>query len=343
MPIDPPNLNPSIPLDQVTYVKHGALLAQDAFESVGMPDTGRGAYFPSIINVGSIVRRGEITLDSSIAGANYLMYVSEDHGSAGGIWLATAQSLRGPWAAVDGGGNEGQIVDYTASGSGQETPEVFWSPKLQKLVMISHNQSLGRSQSSYVLTSTDGVTWVAGSPLQVLDIPASFMSEGHTGYIRVHQRPSGTFVGMGLSSGTDNSRLISWYSADGQVWETSRGAISMTWNGRWARTADYVVNIDDVIYHNGEKYGIGRHRQGVAAGGATTPGQLWLFKMGKSDSAPVNEPIVEVPMGGTGEPDENGFISPKLFSDNGKLYCVYIGRGDDSPTDLNTIMLVEFK
>lgn len=326
------------------YVKHGAIISQDAFQGLGFPSSGRGLYFPSIINVGELVRNGKITLHADLAGAEYLLYASEDHGSVGGIWVAKAQSITGPWTEVDGGGTEGQVVEYTTTGNGQETPEVFWSPKLQKLVMISHNQSMGRQQSSFVLTSTDGKTWTDGGSLKVLDVPTEYMSDGHTGYIRVHQDEDGSFVGLGLSSGTDNSRKTVWFSNDGQEWVTFPGWQYVTFNAKLARTDDYGVTLDDIIYHQGEKYAIGRHQQLAAAGGVTTPGQLWLFKLfGENITTMTAEPVVEVPMGATSSADENGFISPCLFSDNGRLYCIYVGRDNSSPTNLNTVMLVEFK
>lgn len=334
------------------YIKHGPLFEQGAFAAVGMTayPSGRGPYFPSVINVRNLVQGGHLTLASEIANANYLMYVSEDHGSISGIWLATAPAITGPWTVVSGTAGSGRIFDAPGAGSGQETPEVFYSYAQQKLIMVSHSVGLGNEQSSRLSYSTDGLNWSNFSPDIVLDVPIGssgpFVSDGHTGYIRHHRLNNGQSMFNGIVSGTTNSRRISWYSHDDLVWETAPGLMSINTEARYSDIEDRGAFPYSYCIHQNRLYGIGVHQSFTSGAGATASGDMWLFGYDRPSSNLLRAeggPILRIPRGDPGDIDDLFYLSPKIISDNGRLYIITVCRQYDATLDKNYIMLVELK
>lgn len=331
------------------YIKHGALLAQDAWEQVGMTayPTGRGAYFPAIVNARQLVNQGVLTLAPEIADANYLMYVSEDHGTLPGIWMATAPTIYGPWTVYNGSAGDGRI--YISAGSGQETPEVFWSYHQNCLIMISHNVGLGVQQSSRLSYSTDGLNWDEFDPDIVLDLPTTdyngpFTPDGHTGYIKHLRLPNGQSMFNGVCSGTTNSRRITWYSRDDLLWETTRGLMSLNTEGRYSDVEDWGVIPYKFAYHYGQLYGIAVHQGFTSGAGATTDGQMWVLQYEAPSSDIIRtpgKPILVIPRGESGAIDDLFFLSPSLISDNGKLFVYGTCRQEDATLDKNYIYLIE--
>lgn len=333
-----------------SYLKIGPLLPQDAFAQVGMTPypSGRGAYFPSVINVRELVDKGLLTLAPEIQDANYLMYVSEDHGSLSGIWMATAASIYGPWTVYDGPEANGQVFIAPGLGSGQETPTVFYSTHQKKLIMVSHSVGLGIQQSSRLSYSTDGLNWNNFNPDIVLDIPiipnGPFTSDGHTGYIKHLRLPNGQSMFNGICSGTSNSRRITWYSHDDLKWETTRGLQSINTEARYSDVEDWGVIPYSFTYHKGQLYGVAVHQGFTSGAGATTNGDMWLLAYDRASSDIIRapgKPILEIPHGNTGDIDDMFFLSPSILSDNGNLYIVTCCRQQDTTLDKNYITLIE--
>src|SRR5690606_1323207 len=93
----------------------------------------------------------------------YLWYSTNHDAGPGGVYLATAPALEGPWT------DRGLVFVDTVEGNQTETPSVLWNEATGTFHMYYHQNGLGNTQSTALATSPDGVTWTRVG--KVIDVP----------------------------------------------------------------------------------------------------------------------------------------------------------------------------
>ena len=208
-------------------------------------DIPTALYWPSII-------RAEGRLPSPIA--KYYCYLSTNHDVAeGGVWLAVADDLTGPWEAHD----QDRIYVDTVSGTQTETPSIEWEPLTQQVYMYYQNAGAGRNQSTVMASSTDGVSFTRQGVVIDVPDPASgllFPGDGHTGYARVTRISRNNWVAVTLDGGTDYAYRALHRSRDGIRWVTDPN--SLLANQEAIADQERRVNVDDIFMVSGKPWGL---------------------------------------------------------------------------------------
>jgi len=217
-------------MEKITYNANKAFSADCALETVGGDLTDIDSWsnhellFTASQTSSPTVFWPWVIETSKIVGAfaKYYMYFSTDHDSgAGGIYMAYADSMDGPWTQY------GQVyVDTATTGIGQtETPSVIWDDENSRFIMYyqqsgaqwtagNATDAIGQ-QSTLACHSTDGLSWTK-DPYFILDVPdlTSQLGDGHTGYFMPFRTKRGWF-GASVYGGTISSGAILWRNAAG--------------------------------------------------------------------------------------------------------------------------------
>ena len=156
------------------------------------------------------------------AGPRWRLYFSTNHDlGAGGIMLATADTVTGPWT------QQGVIYTDTVAGSQTETPAVVWVPDTGLWHLYYQQSGVGVNQSTLLATSTDGLSWTRVGV--VIDIvPGTVPGDGHTGYAIPHRLPGGRWIAYHLMGGTSWPHFGQSRSADGIVWQVDGRPLGYT-------------------------------------------------------------------------------------------------------------------
>ncbi|CAI1871366.1 Prophage tail fibre N-terminal [Serratia liquefaciens] len=150
--------------------------------------------------------------------AKFYSYWSTDHGSLGGVFLATSDSPEGPWAP------HGRIY-IDPSSQQTETPCVVWDRHTKNWRMFYHvqlakygpNDSLSAKgiQSTLSAYSDDGVNWTK-DPYFIIDKWDQNVGDGHTGYFYVSETPDG-YIARSALGGTGYGLTTVWYHRGGTL------------------------------------------------------------------------------------------------------------------------------
>lgn len=151
---------------------------------------------------------------------NFYMYWSTDHdntgglgSSTGGVWMAYAQEITGPWTVVSGSAASNAIYVDTVQGDQTEGPEVICLAPNSWLMYYQQRYAGAGAQTTMVATSTDGRAWTRVGP--ALNWPSSWLpGDGHTGYAKV-SRIGDRFIAYSLAGGTNRGYKAVWHSSDG--------------------------------------------------------------------------------------------------------------------------------
>jgi hypothetical protein len=158
---------------------------------------------------------------------NFYMYWSTDHdntgglgSSTGGIWMAHANDLNGPWTIVSGGAANNAIYVDTVEGDQTEGPEVICIAPGEWVMYYQQRYAGAGAQTTMVAESTDGKSWTRVRA--ALDWPSPKLpGDGHTGYAAVY-RIGDRFVAYSLAGGTEYGYQAMWHSLDGRKFVLDR-------------------------------------------------------------------------------------------------------------------------
>ena len=321
--------------------------------------TNDGAYYPSYQN-GSDVAGWPDNLWP------HLLYFSTDHdsptnpvtGGAGGIWLylcngdPTVPANWYDWDDVKENAEFSYITTRPSNpifrdasiGTQTETPHLFYDDGT--LYMYYHNNDSDFTydnspvQNTAVATSSDGVNWTKQQITHTYD-PRNFTGTGHTGYCFVSVNPythlpysyiSRTRYGGG-SDGA-NPGFAVWGSDDKLNWELIK-QIPQGYGRAGELQLDpdylsYLFRIDNPIIE-GDNWRI--------LGFDTSNGNVVCCEyLINDDFEIIAEPEIVIPLGTTGEDDEQSTRVPTKLTHGGQEYGIYSGR--DSSGNLTT-MIVE--
>lgn len=150
--------------------------------------------------------------------AEWYMYYSP-HNSPGGICLATADNLEGPWSEYPHNPLIGKIWDPHYSVSHVASPHPLWIEAEKRLFLYFH----GENTTTRLATSADGLSFqYEGVAADV----TGFDDISECSYARVFAHPlpdrgaQYVLIMMGNNRGT--RRLYLAWSPDGRTWETQR-------------------------------------------------------------------------------------------------------------------------
>ena len=152
----------------------------------------------------------------SPAPGKFLAYWSTDHDAAGGVYMAYADDLLGPWTV------QGFVFRDVVVGDQTETPTVLHDGN--QFVMYYHNRNSGpnaNTQTTCSATSPDGVTWTRRGFAMVHPSRTGLSGDGHTGYAVVY-RMQDRFVAYSIDGGTDYGYQAMWHSMDGATFTMDR-------------------------------------------------------------------------------------------------------------------------
>ncbi|MBF8107397.1 hypothetical protein [Serratia liquefaciens] len=165
-----------------------------------------------------VINTDRIPNEQRINGARYYAYWSTDHGSAGGVFMATANDPLGPWTP------QGRIY-LDPSSQQTETPCVVWDRHKKNWRMFYHvqeakygpNDSLSAKgvQSTLSAYSDDGVNWTK-DPYFIIDKWDQNVGDGHTGYFYVSETPDG-YIARSALGGTGYGLTTVWHHRGGTL------------------------------------------------------------------------------------------------------------------------------
>lgn len=188
----------------------------------------------------------------------YYMYVSTDHGTAGGIFLLTSPSVEGPWTPY------GQVfVDVI--GQQTETPDVqFVDGKFDMLYQQQFVPGRVANQVTLRATSPDGVNWTRIGIAIDLPVGTALLGEYHTGYQR-RNRIGNRWMSQGLAGGSIQSKLSPWFSNDGKTWKWS-GELNYG-SPDLAENTMRRIDLNGFFTWRGRTWGYGRDTNSPSSGG----------------------------------------------------------------------------
>lgn len=264
-------------------------------------------YWPWILRVDTI-------LDNPLG--KYYMWFSTNHDAgAGGIGLAYADSLTGPWTAH---ANNPIYVD-TAVGVQTETPSVIWNEKVNQFYMYYHQAGVGIGQSTCLATSSDGINWTRYG--MVLDVPNStdFPGDGHTGYFRPF-RLQNRWFGYHLMGGGNYPHFGISYSNDGKLWHIDPRPLG--YNSDFVGDNGYRTewNVSNIIEYKGRMYWIGMISNFTSGGGAKDS-KIVMAQI-CPDFRTFQSPY-DVVIEGSEAWESTNIQTMSTFVDDGKIYIIY--------------------
>lgn len=171
--------------------------------------------FPSVIK---IERNHNIN-----APAKWLMYYAP-HDPPGGICLAMADEISGPWRNFDANPIISNNWSPHYSVSHVSSPHAVWNPEKKRIFLYFH----GENSTTRFATSSDGVHFEYGG---IAVTKAMYPDSWRAFYARVFRRPGINepykwimFI-VGRKYETDRSAIYTAWSIDGCKWETVQEAL----------------------------------------------------------------------------------------------------------------------
>ncbi len=204
-----------------------------------------------------------------------------------------------------------------------------------------------RDQATLRAISTDGINWVRGNNIALLEIPAGLtIGKGHTGYSQPYPNPydnvinpsTGQRAGHILysqASGTDQGLAALWACEDPIAGDYTFVTALHSTGGR-ASPAGALDNRFRFAWNSIDLTSAHRVRQGVAvlmtarsqaSGDAAAPGDLYLCLLAHDGVTMLGKPQLALARGGTGAFDagEVGWSDTSIF---GEKYVVNYMAGD---------------
>ena len=272
--------------------------AQNPKVGAASPTTAASIYWPWIIKVGDL----------------YYLYYSTNHGG-GGIWLAIAPAITGPWVG------QGRVYVDATSGSSTETPSVLWNEDESLFFMYYQQEGASGAngtQSTILATSPDGITWTRVGI--VLDIPSGnkVPGDGHTGYF-VPFRLGKEWYGYSLYGGGNYPHFALWRSRDGRTWVRDPELLRY---GTDQLDENMLVNWNSggVVQLNGRLWWIGLATTFVSGGG-TKDGRIIAAPLSSNMRSLQGRPktLLYPPV----SPETTNLQSLFATVDNGKVVIMY--------------------
>lgn len=155
-----------------------------------------------------------IRMDNKIEDAldRWYLYYSTDHNTAGGIALATAPDITGPWT------DRGEVWLDTVAGSSTETPSVVWDEVNGLLNLYYQQNGVPSGQATILATSPDGQAFTRFGQMTFRS-GSHWIGDGHTGHAVVFRDDSRWAAYHILAAGQFHMFGMSW-SPDGRNWQT---------------------------------------------------------------------------------------------------------------------------
>ncbi|GGM29046.1 hypothetical protein ACFQBY_03175 [Promicromonospora citrea] len=237
----------------------GALAAPSAAAAVpGFPtfsrlgaalDKGSLAYNPTNELIFPSVRHVAGRLPNPL-GAWYMYYAPHD--APGGICLAYADSLAGPWREHPGNPVIPRTWSPHYSVSHVSSPHAVWNGADGRIYLFFH----GENTTTRVATSQDGVTFTYGGTVVTTAMLPSNVTEASYARVFPHPTQAGTHIMllMGNQAGT-RKIFIGWSSRLGSGWQVKPQPLITPAAGEggqlsgahyWARSGG-----GHVVYHSG--------------------------------------------------------------------------------------------
>lgn len=150
------------------------------------------------------------------------LYYSTNHASTGGISLAEADDVAGPWT------QRGVIYTDTVEGRQTETPSVMYVPETGLWHLYYQQSGVGLTQSTMLATSGDGIAWTRVGTVITAPISGPWPGDGHCGYMVPHRLPGGRWVAYHLRGGAGFPHFAMSWSRDGLTWQTDPRPLGYT-------------------------------------------------------------------------------------------------------------------
>lgn len=191
-----------------SWSAHHLLLTASTTIAAGLSGSA-SVYWPCIVTTER--------LESPLG--RYYMFFSTDHAAGqGGIFMAYADSVLGPWTPV------GRVY-WDSAGLQTETPDVIWSEHDQCWVMYYQQNGAKYGpddsltpigvQSTLCATSTDLLSWTKDPNFVIQKVPGMY-GDGHTGYFRSYWTPEG-LCARSLFGGTDYAMTATYRHRGGTL------------------------------------------------------------------------------------------------------------------------------
>lgn len=288
------------------------------FEKTGadlMTQAGFGLesiYIPCVIDV------------RHIPGAlgNFYMYATTDHSvTTGGIAMAYADKLTGPWTTFSPGGSP---YIYTVSGALQvEWCQVIWNPDTSLFHIFFHMGQGG--ELTRVVTSPSGLLNdpANSAPQQALTAPNGIAGDGITAYLNPF-RIDHTWMGYILDGGKNHAGLSMAYSNDGITWQRDPNRLGYYSDLSESNGQRLTMHTAYPFFWRGQVWSFMRHAPHDS--GLITTGEDWaLARLTPDFRGPAGRPRIPAV---DRLPDETSHIVPGcVIEDDGYLYAFYRANG----------------
>jgi hypothetical protein len=314
-----PAVSPHSPahIDAPTFVRQNVPLVTHT--ATGLPTI----YWPYLVNM------------TGIAGAlgKYHLYYSTDHDAAGtgtgfngkgGIGMAYADDILGPWIVHKSGGNP-VVYQDTVSGDQTETPCVILSGDADYPVYIYYQQQgTGVLQSTLLLKSKTGVL---NDPNNVrvgivIQGDASRPGDGQTTYTSVY-RLGASWIALHLFGGGDYGTGGISYSRDGINWRTDP---RRTFAKDYSTDPGMKISLSRLMLFTWRGALWALTTWGAYSSGFWTGDRPWALVQPTSDYRALRgNPLPVAVALATGETES---VSPTgVLAEGGKVYAVYRSNG----------------
>ncbi|WP_113701436.1 hypothetical protein [Nonomuraea lactucae] len=236
-------------------------------------------------------------------GRFYLYYAPHD--APGGICLAYADSLEGPFTEYPNNPIVKRVWSPHYSVTHVSSPHVVWNSRAKEMWLYFH----GENTTTRLARSKDGITFVYDRV--VLD--AKMLPDGTTeaSYARVfeHDLPDrdAHYVMLFMANDTTDHRSIGWgWSADGRTWTFARRPLV-----RAAEVGARNVSGPHLLKRSGSAYVVFH----------TNNGGMRIMEIGGDFSRRTHLGAFHVPL--DGHPDYGRSAAPSFGSDGGVQYMFY--------------------
>lgn len=257
----------------------------------------------------------------------YYKWISTDHGTEGGFYLATAPTPLGPWT------QQGRVYVDTVTGSQTETPQViYWEKDPDGLPFYAYYQqaATGIDQATLLARSADGINWVRYGVVLTLPDRVQFAGSGHTGYFIPHRfgdkiggwhlTAAGNYSFQGYSESTDGRNFVTDPRRMGQhadLFPTGPSEIGPRFKLIWIHAA--------ILMLGGKPWWLGFIGQVGTSGTDIGEKRLAIAPLAPNLRSVLAPPTIIGPAPG----EAVNLRSVNAFVDDGKIYVDYLRGNTD--------------
>ncbi|MFD4251547.1 hypothetical protein ACFWQL_17585 [Amycolatopsis thermoflava] len=250
--------------------------------------------------------RGTVGRVRNALGRYYLYYAPHD--APGGICLAYADSLEGPFTEYPANPIVSNVWAPHYSVSHVSSPHVMWHAPTQEMWLYFH----GENTTTRLARSSDGIDFTYDKVV----LSASMLPAGtsETSYARVfeHSLPAlgAKYVMVFMINNQTNRRTIGWgWSADGRNWEFAQEPLI-----RPEEVGARDISGPSVVKRNGSTYVV--YHCNIEAGGS-----MLITEVGNDFSLRRHLGVFHAPL--PGAPDNGRCASASFGTENGVEYMFY--------------------